>query len=459
MLSELTALSPLDGRYWNTVEDLAHFFSEAGLMAHRVEVEVEWLKFLSECKEISEVRSLTKDEQKLLEKIKNDFDEPDALRIKEIEKTTNHDVKAVEYFLKEKLQSTSLEELGEWVHFACTSEDINNLSYALMMRNAVQNETRESLLSTLENLQKFLEEKSVEWKSAAMLARTHGQPASPTTMGKVWLNFSQRLKRQIGHIKNQEYLGKMNGATGNFNAHAVAYPKVEWMKLSQKFVESLGLTWQGVTDQIEPHDFIAEICHNWMRVNAICIDFARDVWGYISLGYFSQQLKKGEVGSSTMPHKVNPIDFENAEGNAGVANALFGHFAEKLPISRWQRDLSDSTVMRNIGIAFGHTYLVFKSLEKGVGKLEINTQKIKTDLEENWAVLAEAAQTVMRKYNIEKPYEKLKELTRGKKLTPEKYKDFVTSLEIPEDAKKNLMKLTPMSYTGIAEKIVDQFAT
>jgi len=453
MSCSLTSISPLDGRYKKKVAELRPFFSEQALILYRVHIELQWLRILSTQKDIPELRPFTKKEQKILEEIISRFSEKDAARIKEIERETNHDVKAVEYFLKEKFAKTTLKDVSEWLHFSCTSEDINNLAYALMLKKSIE----QIILPELQEVQKLLTKKCREWKNVPMLARTHGQPASPTTMGKVWLNFQARLKRQEIQIERQEYLGKINGATGNFNAHVAAYPNVDWLKISEEFVKSLKLTWQPISDQIEPHDFIAEICHNWTRVNTILIDFARDIWGYIAIGSFKQELRKGEVGSSTMPHKVNPIDFENAEGNFGIANSLFHFFAEKLPISRWQRDLTDSTVMRNIGTAFGHTLLGFKSLTKGIRKLEINKQKLQQDLEENMEVLAEAAQTVMRKHGVKNPYEKLKTLTRGKRLKRDEYEKFVRKLDIPKGARDDLLKLTPASYIGLAETIVERF--
>lgn len=447
------SLSPLDGRYEQKTAELADFFSEQALIYFRVVVEMEWFLFLSSQQSIAEMRAISPEEEQLLRNIVHNFTPADAQRVKDIEKTTNHDVKAVEYFLKEKIQNTSLESLGEWIHFGCTSEDINNLSYALMLRDAHE----KCMLPALKELSHMLTQNCQQWKSVPMVARTHGQPASPTTMGKAWLNFSARLKRQIRFLEQQEYLGKINGATGNFNAHISAYPDADWLAISQQFVESLGLTWQPVSDQIEPHDCIAELSHTAQRINTILIHFSRDVWGYISLGFFTQKLRAGEIGSSTMPHKVNPIDFENAEGNLGMANAVFQFFAEKLPLTRWQRDLTDSTVLRNLGVAFGHTLLALKSLKKGIGKLEINEAKLQQDLDQNREVLAEAVQTVMRKYGVENPYEKLKELTRGKRITREEYEAFVASLEIPDQAKEYLSALTPSTYIGLAEEIVERF--
>lgn len=453
MPSSLAALSPLDGRYYQKVTALGPFFSEQALLFFRTKVEVEWLKMLSTRKDIPEVRAFSAEEMSVLNSIEENFSEKSAERIKEIESETNHDVKAVEYFLKENLQETSLSDMVEWIHFGCTSEDINNTAYALMLQQGITN----VLLPAVHNIQAVLSQKSAEWKAVPLLARTHGQTASPTTMGKAWLNFAARLQRQLHILSAQEYLGKWNGATGNFNAHNCAYPEADWLDISKHFVESLGLTWQPVSDQIEPHDFIAEISHTFVRMNTILVHFARDIWGYISLGYFSQQVKKGEVGSSTMPHKVNPIDFENAEGNLGLANALFEFFAAKLPITRWQRDLTDSTVLRNLGTAFGHTLLALQSLAKGIGKLQICEEAMRADLQKNPEVLAEAVQTVMRKHGIANPYEKLKALTRGKRLEMKEYQQFVESLKIPQEAKEQLRELTPATYTGLATKIVDDF--
>jgi len=453
MFSPLHALSPLDGRYSEQIHALRDSFSEQALIFFRVLIEIAWLRKLSMSAEITEVRALTAAEEKFLEELLQNFSAEQAARIKTIEETTNHDVKAVEYFLKEEFAKNSLADLREWLHFGATSEDVNNLAYALMLKDGMEN----TLLPELEKVGVNLREKCSAWQDIAMLARTHGQPASPTTLGKAYLNFSARLTRQLAMLKKQEYLGKWNGATGNYNAHLAAFPEVNWLKISQEFVEALGLTWQPVSDQIEPHDFIAEICHGLSRINTILIHLARDTWGYIAWGYFTQEVRAGEVGSSTMPHKVNPIDFENAEGNLGLANALLTFFAEKLPITRWQRDLTDSTVLRNLGVAFGHILLSLKSLQKGLGKLKVNTGALQRDLTANPEVLAEAVQTVMRRYSLPNPYEALKELTRGKELTREVYENFVKSLAIPEEAKSGLLKLTPESYIGMAGEIVKKF--
>ncbi len=446
------ALSPLDGRYANKLDALRPFFSEYALMKYRVQVEVEWIIFLSEHEGIPELRTFTESEKTLLRRISEEFSEENIARIKEIESTTRHDVKAVEYFLKEQVQNTSLEALSEWFHFACTSEDINNLAYALMLRDGVQKVIIPSIDLVLEEL----ETKAKKWKSIPLLALTHGQTASPMTIGKMLAVFAARLSAQLEQLAQQEFLGKINGATGNYNAHVVAYPNVDWLALSQDFVEDqLGLTWNPFSDQIDPHDFIAEISHTMMRIDTILIDLSRDVWGYISRGIFTQKTKAGEIGSSTMPHKVNPIDFENAEGNLGVANALFGFYAEKLPISRFQRDLTDSTVLRTLGVAFGHSFLAISSLLIGFGKIEVNEEKCQKELDENVEVLAEAVQTVMRKCGLSNPYEQLKELTRGKRLTLDDYQAFVKNIDLPTNEKEKLLQLTPESYIGLAEKIVD----
>lgn len=443
-------LSPLDGRYAARTQVLSDYFSEYALMKYRVLVELQFLKALAGDPDITGINIFTNTEIADIDEVFKNFSEKDAARIKEIEQTTNHDVKAVEYFLKEQLTGKIPAESIEFIHFSCTSEDINNLSYALMTRNGVQ----QVMLPKLEEIEENIRKRANEWKSVPMLSRTHGQTASPTTVGKEFWIFAERLSRQIQHLHSQEFLGKLNGATGNFNAHNAAYPNVDWKRFSKNFVESLGLTVNFATAQIEPHDFHAEIFHSFIRLNTIMIDCSRDMWGYISLGYFKQKLKEGEVGSSAMPHKVNPIDFENAEGNFGLANALLSHLAEKLPISRWQRDLTDSTVMRNMGVAFGYAFLGYESLLKGLGKLEINEARIAQDLDNSWEVLAEAIQTVMRKNHIEKPYEKLKELTRGKAMNKETLQDFIKTLPILEDDKKRLLEMTPGTYTGIAEKLV-----
>ena len=445
--STLTALSPLDGRYANKVGELRPIFSEFGLIRARVLVEVRWLQMLSAHPDIEEVKTLSSQANDFLDAIVDNFSVEDAERVKEIERTTNHDVKAVEYFLKEKVaDQAELNAVSEFIHFACTSEDINNLSYGLMLKEA-----RDTvLLPSIDNTIATMEKMASDMAGMAMLARTHGQPASPTTMGKEWMNVVARLDRQRKQIANVEISGKINGATGNFNAHLIAYPDVDWLSTSKKFVESIGLSWNPYTTQIEPHDYIAEFNQATSRFNIILIDFCRDIWGYISLGFFKQKVIAGEVGSSAMPHKVNPIDFENAEGNLGLANAMLQHLAEKLPISRWQRDLTDSTVLRNLGVGFGYTLLSLSSLDRGLSKLEVNETRMLEDLDKTWEVLAEAVQTVMRRYALENPYEQLKALTRGKGITAERIREFIQDLEIPEDAKARLIDITPADYIGNA---------
>ena len=449
-LDSLTALSPLDGRYASKVDALRPVFSEYGLMHRRVAVEIAWLVALSDASAIKELPPFPATARAKLQKIADDFSVADAQRIKDIEATTNHDVKAVEYFIKERIgDDAALKQAKEFVHFACTSEDINNLSYALMLRDA----RGHVLLPEADKVIGKLRELAHANADLPMLSRTHGQTASPTTLGKEMANVVARLERQRTQLAAIEIPGKINGAVGNFNAHAIAYPEIDWRAFSKRFVESLGLQWQEYTTQIEPHDGIAELCDAQRRIDTILIDLARDVWGYISLGYFRQKLKAGEVGSSTMPHKVNPIDFENAEGNFGVANALFGHFSEKLPISRWQRDLTDSTTLRALGEAFGHALIGFASLEKGLGKLEVNAGRIASDLDHAWEVLAEAIQTVMRRHGLPEPYEQLKALTRGKGITRETLQAFIGSLDLPAADKQRLLALTPATYTGLASEL------
>ncbi|EIL88779.1 adenylosuccinate lyase [Rhodanobacter fulvus Jip2] len=446
----LTALSPLDGRYAGKVEALRPIFSEFGLMHRRVQVEIEWLLALAAEPKIAELPPFDAAQIATLKAIADDFSVADGERIKAIEATTNHDVKAVEYFIKEKIGAdASLAQAKEFVHFACTSEDINNLSYALMLRDA----RAEVLLPQLDTVTAQLRDLAHTNAALPLLARTHGQTASPTTMGKEIANVVARIERQRRQLAAVDVSGKINGAVGNYNAHAITYPDVDWQCFSQQFVESLGLDYNAYTTQIEPHDNVAEYCDAVRRANIILIDLARDIWGYISLGYFKQTLKAGEVGSSTMPHKVNPIDFENAEGNFGLANALLGHFAEKLPISRWQRDLTDSTVLRALGTAFGHTLVALESLKKGLGKLNVNADRIGADLDASWEVLAEAVQTVMRRYGLPQPYEQLKALTRGHGITKESMREFIGELELPPDAKQRLMELTPGGYIGLAETL------
>ena len=429
-LTSLTAVSPVDGRYGHSTENLRPIFSEFGLIRHRILVEVRWLQALAAHPDLQD-----------------GFNEDDAHRIKNIERTTNHDVKAVEYFLKERIAGNlELEAIGEFIHFACTSEDINNLAYALMLREA----RGQVLLPQLDEIIQSIT--SLVHHSAAMpmLSRTHGQPATPTTLGKEMANVVYRLRRQREQIVRTELLGKMNGAVGNYNAHMVAYPDIDWPAVARSFVTGLGLDWNPYTTQIEPHDYVAELFDAIARFNVVLIDFARDIWAYISLGYFNQRTLAGEVGSSTMPHKVNPIDFENAEGNFGIANAIFDHLANKLPVSRWQRDLSDSTVLRNLGVGVAHSVIGYSSIMRGLGKLEANPDRLRDDLDANWEILAEAIQTVMRRYGVEQPYEKLKILTRGKGISAESLRDFIDGLAIPQHAKQQLIGLTPATYIGNA---------
>jgi len=449
-LNALTAISPVDGRYGSKVSVFRDIFSEYGLIRNRVTVEIRWLQQLAAHPEIIEVPVFTSKANAFLDQMISGFSLQDAERIKEIERTTNHDVKAVEYFIKEKIAGVpELHAVTEFVHFACTSEDINNLSHALMLREGLDN----GLLPAMSQVVDRLGELAQEHAEQPMLSRTHGQTASPTTVGKEFANVVYRLHRQIKQIRSIEIMGKINGAVGNYNAHISAYPAVDWAANAKAFIESLGLDFNPYTTQIEPHDYIAELYDAVARFNTIVIDLDRDIWGYISLGYFKQKTIEGEVGSSTMPHKVNPIDFENSEGNLGVANALLGHLSAKLPISRWQRDLTDSTVLRNLGVGFAHSLIAYEATLKGLGKLEINPARLDEDLDKAWEVLAEPIQTVMRRYNIEKPYEKLKALTRGKAMTPEVIRNFVQSLEMPDSAKAELMALTPGNYIGNA---VDQ---
>jgi adenylosuccinate lyase len=447
--SALTAISPIDGRYANKVEQLRPIFSEYGLIRFRVLVEVRWLQALAVHPLIPEVKPFSDSASRLLNNIVDNFSLADAESVKIIEKTTNHDVKAIEYLLKEKIAGcTELEQVSEFIHFACTSEDINNLSYALMLQAG-----REVMLAQMDECIAAIKKLALDMADQPMLSRTHGQSATPTTVGKEFANVAARLIRQRDQLEAVTLLGKINGAVGNYNAHAVAYPDMDWAEFSQCFVESLGLQWNPYTIQIEPHDYIAEYFHALSRFNTILLDFNRDVWGYISLGYFRQRTVAGEVGSSTMPHKVNPIDFENSEGNLGIANALFGFLAEKLPVSRWQRDLTDSTVLRNIGVGIAHTSIAIQSSLKGISKLQLNVETIEADLNANWEVLAEPIQTVMRRYGVEKPYEKLKELTRGQRITADQLWVFIEKLEIPEEAKLALLALTPRNYTGYAERL------
>lgn len=452
-LSLLTAISPVDGRYASKTSELRPIFSEFGLLKYRVQVEVRWLQMLSSLPGISEVPEFSQQSNDLLNAVVSDFSVDEAQRIKKIESTTNHDVKAVEYYLKEKVADNSeLNAINEFIHFACTSEDINNLSHALMCseaRDTVILPYCDKLISAITALAK-------EYRSIPMMARTHGQPASPSTMGKEMANVVVRLRRQREQIAAVQILGKINGAVGNYNAHLSAYPELDWHSISEQFVTSLGISWNGFTTQIEPHDYIAELFDAIARFNTILLDFDRDIWGYIAIGHFKQKTVAGEIGSSTMPHKVNPIDFENSEGNLGIANAIFDHLAAKLPVSRWQRDLTDSTVLRNLGVGVGYTLIAYQATLKGISKLEVNEQSLRQELDNNWELLAEPIQTVMRRYGIEKPYEKLKELTRGKKVNASVIADFIDNLALPSEVKVQLKQLTPESYIGDAIRLVDQ---
>jgi adenylosuccinate lyase len=447
--NSLTSISPIDGRYSDKTSPLKEIFSEFGLIKYRLLVEVRWLEAMSNNPHISEVPSFSPQSNTALLAIANNFSLDDAKSIKEIERTTNHDVKAVEYFLKEKVSSVpELQKVSEFIHFACTSEDINNLSHALMLENG-----RLVLLEEMRVTLNLIKKLAKDNAEVAMLSRTHGQTASPTTLGKEMANFSYRLSRQIDQLSQVQIMGKFNGAVGNFNAHVCAYPEIDWQSVSKDFIEKLGINYAPYSSQIESHDYIAEYFHALNRFNTILIDFCRDIWGYISLGYFTQKTIEGEIGSSTMPHKVNPIDFENAEGNLGLAIAIGDHFATKLPVSRWQRDLTDSTVLRNLGVSCAHSLISYASICKGIEKLEINKSKLTEDLNKAWEVLAEPIQTVMRRYGVENPYEKLKALTRGKQINSKIIEDFINSLEIPAEAKDELRKLTPMNYIGDAIKL------
>ena len=447
-IDSLLAISPIDGRYSNKCSELQEIFSEFGLIKRRVLVECTWLEALCDDKRIGECKSLSAKERAALRKIAAEFSVEDAQRIKDIEKTTNHDVKAVEYFLKESVKSTSLDSRTEFIHFGCTSEDINNMSHALMLRDG-----QRVLRAAMDELTAKVVEMAKTFAKVPMLAHTHGQPASPTTVGKELAVVSQRLKRQAGEIDRLVMPAKMNGAVGNFNAHLSAYPDVDWEKLSGKVIKSLGLRQNRLTTQIESHDGIAELFDAVQRWNSVLLDLDRDIWMYVSIGYFKQRTIKGEIGSSTMPHKVNPIDFENSEGNLGLANAVMGFMARKLPISRMQRDLTDSTTLRNMGVGFGYTLIAIRSTVKGLGKLEINEARLAEDLDHNWEVLAEPIQTVMRKVGMDHPYERLKELTRGRRVTAEIMRDFVKALPLPKADKDRLLKLTPSTYIGLAAKL------
>ncbi|MEM8561025.1 MAG: adenylosuccinate lyase [Pseudomonadota bacterium] len=446
-LSALSAVSPIDGRYGSKTERLRDIFSEYGLIKRRVLVEVRWLQSLAEHPDITEIPPISPTAHKTLNKLAEKLKEVDAERIKDIESITNHDVKAVEYFIKEKFEGNEeLESIAEFVHFACTSEDINNLAHALMLKDALA----EVVLPQMGDIIEALANMARAHADIPMLSRTHGQTASPTTMGKEIANVVARLRRQLEQVEAVSLMGKINGAVGNYNAHLAAYPDIDWQTNAEQFVQSLGLQFNAYTTQIEPHDYMAELFDAISRFNIVLIDFARDVWGYISLGYYKQKTVAGEVGSSTMPHKVNPIDFENAEGNLGMANAVFAYLGSKLPVSRWQRDLTDSTVLRNMGVGFAYSIIAYQSAMKGINKLELNVQRLADDLDDSWEVLAEPIQTVMRRHGIEQPYEKLKELTRGQRMSAELIQRFIVTLDLPEQARRDLLALTPASYTGNA---------
>ncbi len=445
-LSALTAIAPTDGRYASKTQELRAVFSEFGLIKYRVIVEIRWLQALAAEPRITEVASFNQQTNQTLDDIINHFSESDAQRVKDIEKTTNHDVKAVEYFLKEKTQDNpDITAVSEFIHFACTSEDINNLSYGLMLKDAAK-----IIVNYQQQIIDAVASLAQDFADIPLMSRTHGQPASPTTLGKEMANVVARLNRQLKLFQQVKPLGKINGAVGNYNAHLVAYPEVDWPNFANHFIENLGLTWNPYTTQIEPHDYIAEYFDAITRFNTILIDFDRDIWGYIALGHFKQKTIQGEIGSSTMPHKVNPIDFENSEGNLGIANALFTHLGQKLPISRWQRDLSDSTALRALGVGVAHSLIAYQSSLKGIAKLEINQESLAQELNQNWEVLAEPIQTVMRRYGIEKPYEKLKELTRGKRVDQTAMQSFIDQLDLPEQVKQTLKALTPANYIGNA---------
>ncbi|KAK9061042.1 hypothetical protein SSX86_018222 [Deinandra increscens subsp. villosa] len=449
-LSSLTAISPLDGRYRNKVKDLSCYLSEYGLIYYRTLVEIKWLLKLSQIPEVYEVPKFSNDAQAKLQELIDGFSDADAIQVKNIEKITNHDVKAVEYFLKTKCQEDpEIAQVLEFFHFGCTSEDINNLAHGLMLKEAVNS----VILPVMDDLIKAIYSMAKANAYVPMLSRTHGQPATPTTLGKEMIIFAERLNRERQDILQVEILGKFAGAVGNYNAHVVAYPDVNWPHVANQFVNSLGLSFNPHVTQIESHDYMAKLFHSFIRFNNILLDFDKDIWGYISVGYFKQVTKAGEIGSSTMPHKVNPIDFENSEGNLGIANAILDHLSMKLPISRWQRDLTDSTVLRNIGVGLGYSLLAYKSALVGIGKLQVNEAVISKDLDNSWEVLAEPIQTVMRRYGVEEPYEKLKELTRGRAVTKESITEFINRLEIPMEAKTELLKLTPHNYVGVAAQI------
>ena len=454
-LSPLTAVTPVDGRYADKTSDLRPFFSEYGLIYHRVLIEVRWFQYLANSTAVAELAPLSTEAMAALNSIINEFSIADAETIKAFERTTNHDVKAVEYFIKEKFTNSGQQELiskMEFVHFACTSEDINNLSHAVMLTGA----RAEVLQPMLEQVELVIRQLAGKYKADAMLSRTHGQVASPTTMGKELANVAARMQRQLRQIRDVEILGKINGAVGNFNAHAAAYPELDWVQIAEDFVVSLGLNWNPYTTQIEPHDYIAELFDAVSRFNTILLDLNRDIWAYISIGYFTQRKIEGETGSSTMPHKVNPIDFENSEGNLGLANAILGHMAAKVPISRWQRDLTDSTVLRNLGSGLAYSLIAYQSVLKGLSKLELNRDALAKDLDASWEVLAEPIQTIMRKYDIPEPYEKLKSLTRGQTFDPEQIKALIEPLDMPAAAKEQILAMTPGHYIGVAVELVDR---
>jgi adenylosuccinate lyase len=454
-LSTLTAINPIDGRYGDKTAELRPYFSEFGLIYYRVYVEIRWFQFLASQRKIKELPALGDEENNFLEKLIVDFDETEAAIVKSNEATTNHDVKAVEYYLKSKFVGSgisSLEKNIEFIHFACTSEDINNLSHALMLKDGRDNVLR----PLMDDLNQKLAEFARDYANLPMLSRTHGQTATPTTLGKEFANVVARLRRQVKQLGAVQIMGKINGAVGNLNAHQVTYPDLDWLAMSEQFVSSLGIIWNPYTTQIEPHDYMAEMFQAMSRFNTILIDFNRDIWSYISIGYFKQRKVEGETGSSTMPHKVNPIDFENSEGNLGIANAIFGHLSEKLPISRWQRDLTDSTVLRNMGTGLAYSLLSYKSTLKGLGKLEINPTALAEDLNRSWEILAEPIQTIMRRHGVEEPYEKLKELTRGQSLKQESIEQMLETLDIPESARTLIRELTPMNYTGLASELVEK---
>ena len=454
-LTTLRAISPIDGRYGARANPLREFASEYALIRYRVLVEVRWLQFLADEPSLPEIGPLQPVVKDVLNEVADNFSGDEAARVKAIEATTNHDVKAVEYFLRERIGDVGDgARIREFIHFACTSEDINNLAYALMLRHARD----DVIVPAMRSMDATLAAMSHRFADLPMLSRTHGQTASPTTVGKEIANIAMRLSGQRAQFRAIEILGKLNGAVGNFNAHAIAYPDVDWQSLSTRFVESLGLKQNPMTTQIEPHDWIAEYCHCLSRYNTVLIDFCRDIWGYISLGYFRQRSVEGEVGSSTMPHKVNPIDFENAEGNLGLANALLTFFAGDLPVSRWQRDLTDSTVLRNIGVALAHSFIAYDSAAKGLGKLQPNSERLREDLEQSWEVLAEAVQTVMRRHGLPDPYEQLKQFTRGQKIDRDSMRAFIRKLDLPDADKKRLLELTPGTYTGLATRLVEESA-